>query len=309
MVAETYRPSAAMSSLVDLDRLVGTACPEVRIAGGDIRLGDSPSIRFEFEEALLRSDRKTVDVRVVRVDGQPTRLTLDGVRSDRVRTRGEWNLSGLDVTELLARLGMAWNARTDVGFLVFESEGAGLRESGHFELASWVLAGNNPHRPFRLSVPNIEAEFSAGDTEISFEDIRIDRPNYDLIGASPEFFRRVTSRPSFRPTRLSPAKLAVSEKHHGRLSAMENLPPAFGVRVEHLRVDSGAALALDRPDHTRSALKLSDIEVRIDGMAPISSRTPNTFIRFLANDQREIRWQAVTDFSTWPPQFRLTDVK
>ncbi len=309
MHAAALRPASAMGAMFELGRLTGVACQIVRIQSGEIFLGDSPPMRLEIGGASWSQADSNVSIQVVRLNGQPTSMTLTAQKNVGVSTTGQWNLSGLDVTDLLARVGLAWSSRTDVGLLEFESRGDERAESGTLQISSWVLLGKNRPRPFRLSVPKVTAEFTASDSEIVFQQMVIDRPSYDLLGANPNFFTDfLASTPGLRlrPKKVTDAKVAVSERHQARA---EVLPDTFSVRLANLRVDTGVALALDRPDHTQFALKISDLTVDLSGSASILGRAPNTSIRFRVNDKKEMRWKAITDFSTWPPQFRLTDVR
>lgn len=309
MHAAALRPSAAMGAMFELDRLTGVACETVRIQSGEIFLGDSPPMRLDLAAASWSRADSAVSIHVVGLNGQPTSMTLNAQKIAGVSTTGQWNLSGLDVTDLLARVGLAWSSRTDVGLLEFESRGDERAERGAFQISSWVLLGKSRPRPFRLSVPKVTAEFTASDSEIVIRQMVIDHPSYDLLGANPDFLKNfLTSAPGlrFHPKKSAETKVAVSARHQARA---EVLPDTFSVRLEALRVDTGAALAMDRPERTRFALKFSDLTVDLSGPASILTRAPNTSIHFRVNDKKEIRWKAITDFSTWPPQFRLTDVR
>lgn len=309
MEAASLRPSGALESMFELERLTGAMCPTLRISSGDLRIGDTPELRLELTDVRGVLADSTLAIRIDRMDGQPTALRLNAKKSGAVTTSGEWNLSGLDVTALLSRIGMSWNSKTDVGLLEFETAGDEREESGVLRISSWVLLGKNRPRPFRLSVPRLSAQFIASDSEIVFQSITVDQPRYDLIGANPDIFKNIlTTAPvmRLRPKKVAEPKVPVSARHQASVSA---LPDTFVVRVLGLTIDSGSALMLDRPAHTQFALKISDLAVRLSGPASWLGRDPNTDIRFLANDKKEMRWKAITDFSTWPPQFRLVDVR
>ena len=316
MHAAVLRPAAAMEALLEMSRQAGSSCRSMKIEGGTVWMGGdgeaaaAPALRLDLDHAVWNREKNSMDVQIGRLDGQPTRLSLNGTQTrSEVRASGEWNLSGLDISGLLARVGLAWSSRTDVGLLEFESAGTARQETGRLRISSWVLLGKNRPRPFRLSVPRIAAEFSASDSEIVFQDVEIDRPAYDLLGADPSLFKNIfnaSNLGTLRTKRSREVKLAVSERHQARV---EVLPDTFGVRISHLRIDTGAALAMDAPEHTRFALRITDLSVEISGPASILGKTPNTSIHFQLNGKKDMRWSAITDFSTWPPSFRLTDVR
>ena len=144
-----------------------------------------------------------------------------------------------------------------------------------------------------------------------FRHVVIDRPSYDLVGAEPDLFKNLMSAVSgkfWRPKNFKSPKVDVPERRRSR-PAMDHLPDAFAVRVDHLRIDTGQAYAIDRPERTKFAARVSDLSVNVEGSASALGRSPNTDIRFLLNGKKEMRWKAITDFSTWPPHFRLTDVR
>lgn len=311
MQAAGLRPAAAMESLFEIEHMAGVSCESVRVDSGEIVLADSPPIRMGLDNAIWNRPAHSISVRIGRIDGQATSLTMAGMRRDSpvVCTGGEWNLSGLDVTALLARVGLSWSSATEVGLLEFQTAGGEREESGSLRISSWVLLGKNRPRPFRLSVPAVTAEFTASDSGLLFHRVMIDSPRFDLLGANPDFFKRMmTGAPvlNIRPKKSTETKIAVSDRHRARSA---ELPETFAVRVASLRVDSGAAVALDRPERTQFAIKISDLTVDLSGPAAVMGRTPNTAIRFRVNDKRDMRWSAITDFSTWPPEFRLTDVR
>lgn len=295
--------------MFEFDRLAGVSCQTVTASSGHILLGVTPALHFEIERIEWRKDKNELDIRINRIDGQNTALSVHATKDSLVRAAGKWNLSGLDLTALLARVGLRWSSRTDVGLVEFESAGDASHESGRIQVSSWVLLGQNRARPFRLSVPGISAEFHTGDSEIIFPEVVIDRPSYDLLGANPDLLKALmsaSSRRSVFPGKPRGVKVGVSDRHRARV---ESLPDTFSVQVLRLRIDTGAALALDRPDRTRFAMKVTDLAADITGRASVMDRAPNTHIRFMLNDKKEMRWTAITDFSTWPPQFRFTDVR
>jgi len=316
MRAALLRPAAALEALFELDRLTGVTCGSVKIISGSVYLGDTPPMHLRLDHADWVPPQNAVSIRFARLDGQPIQLSVSAKKiqagleaTPEVSVSGEWNLSGLDVTALLSRVGLTWSSRTDVGLLEFESQGDDERERGQIRISSWVLLGKTHPRPFRLAVPSVTAEFAASDTEILFESVHIDRPAYDMLGASPSRFQNLLAGStlwSWRPKKVSTAKVDVSARHEARTRA---LPDTFAVRVSRLAIDSGAAMVLDRPEHTSFALKMSDFHLTLSGPATVLGRTPNTSIRFRVNDRKDMQWRAITDFSTWPPQFRLTDVR
>lgn len=310
MDVSALRPSAAMSALFDVERLAGGICPRLSADSGEIVVADSPPIRLSLERAVWRQADGAVEAWLNAMDGQPTHMALKSKRgAGGVETRGEWNLSGMDVSGLLRRIGIQWSSRTEIGVLEFESAGDARRERGEFTVAGWVLMGAGSPNPFRLSAPEVRARFQAGDSEIRFEDIRVSNPAYDLIGAQPEMFRAFLSQgPAMwlgkRPSRAP--RVDVAKRHEQKISA---LPDAFSVRVDTLKIDSGTAFLIDRAERTQFVLKAGDVVVEVTGPASFYGRTPNTTIRFRMNDRQAMQWRAITDFSTWPPLFRLTDVR
>ena len=146
---------------------------------------------------------------------------------------------------------------------------------------------------------------------MTLRNVDVARPSYDLIGAPPALLQElftVTPGRKFQPGKIRLAALAVpSAEKIGESGGVQ--ADSITLRVESLRSSGGTAILIDKPDHTTFALKITDLRLTVDGPADLFGPKSNTVAEFVMNGKKQMRWTAVTDFSTWPPRFRLTDVR
>lgn len=312
MTVPSLRPGAAVASLFEQSPFTAFECRRVIIHGGKVVAPGPPKMVLDIREGEWDRSAGRVRIRFSALDGRRTSLDFQASQdgnSGKISSGIEWSLSGLDLTRLLAQAGISWASQAELGYLEAHTTGTARQEEGSVRVSSLVLIGQRLPKPFRLSVPKVEANISLRPGMLTFQDLQIDRPVFDLMGASEDMIRGMMSFTPVRAWRPKP-KGAHSDipARHSRTS-VSSAPENLRVTVVRMRIDTGSVLLIDRPEQTRFVMRATDIRAEMSGPAEYLGSRSNTTAHFRLNDGRAMSWKAVTDFSAWPPRFRLTDVR